>query len=355
MYKHRKIFLIFALLLIIIAISLFLYSISSNVNNVSFTSEASQHDAGNSEEETFQTTTQNGHYLIGYAQVDFSEPWREVANEQMKAAVRKYPNFDLMITDGMQDNNKQISDIKSMVQKGCNLIIVSPNEEKPLTDIVETVYNSGIPIILLDRKTESNSYTQYIGADNFAIGKMAGTWVSNYLGKNGGNVVEITGSLGTSAQIDRHEGFLEGIKNNPNIKIIYSRSSDWLREKAISAMEEIISLSRNTNEKIDVVYAQNDPSAEGAYTAAKNANMEKEMKFIGIDALPTPGGGIQAVIDGRISVTYYYPQGSKEAIDSAYNLLVKKEPLTKNIKLETIGITKDNAEQVLQKLEKLYE
>ena len=76
------------------------------------------------------------------------------------------------------------------------------------------------------------------------------------------------------------------------------------------------------NPKIDVVYAHNDPMAEGAYLAAKAAGREKEMKFIGIDALPIPSGGIKAVEQGRLSATFTYPTNGKEAVDAAKKILV---------------------------------
>jgi ribose transport system substrate-binding protein len=100
------------------------------------------------------------------------------------------------------------------------------------------------------------------------------------------------------------------------------------------------------NKKIDCVYGHNDPMAEGAYIAAKNAKREGEMKFVGIDALPTPDGGIKSVIDGRINVTHVYPTGGKEAILSAVSLLEKGAKLDKTITLDTIQITKDNAAAV---------
>jgi ribose transport system substrate-binding protein len=90
----------------------------------------------------------------------------------------------------------------------------------------------------------------------------------------------------------------------------------------------------------------NDPSAKGAYISAKNAKRENEMKFVGIDGLPTPDGGIKAVMEGRQSVTYVYPTGGKEAIDSAVKIIENGEKVEKNITLGTIEVTKDNAADV---------
>lgn len=283
-------------------------------------------------------------FRIGMAQCNFAEPWRVVMNQELNKAAAKYPEIELTIADGMQDNNKQISDIQGFMEKGYDLIIISPNEAKPLTAIVKKVYEAGIPVILMDRKVEGDYYTQFIGADNVQIGRMAGEWAARYLGEEGGNIIEIRGSDGTSAQKERRQGFVEGIAQNPKAQIIDSRNADWLRENGIRVMESMLEV----HPKIDVVYGHNDPCAEGAYMAAHNVNRENEMAFIGIDALPTPDGGIQSVVDGRLNVTYVYPSGGKEVIENCYNLLVKGEPLKKNVTLETVEVTPENAVKVLQ-------
>jgi len=100
------------------------------------------------------------------------------------------------------------------------------------------------------------------------------------------------------------------------------------------------------NEVIDMFFCHNDPMAEGAYIAAKNAGREQDMLFVGIDGLPTPDGGIKSVIDGRLSLTMIYPTGGKEAIESAYALLVEGKELEKTIVLDTMAITPENAAEV---------
>ena len=285
-------------------------------------------------------------YVVGISQASFAEPWRSVANAQLKETAAKHPELKIILLDGRQDNNKQISDIQSLINQKVDLIIASPNEAKPLTAVLSKAYKSGIPVILVDRKIEGDDYTQFIGADNTQIGYQAGQWVVNHLGKKGGNVVELTGTAGTSAQLERHAGFMAAIQPFPQIKIIDSQTMDWIYDKAIAVMEGM--LSRHSH--IDVVYSHNDPGAEGAYKAANAANRANEMVFVGIDALPTQSGGIKSVMEGRIDVTYIYPTGSKEAIESAYQLLVEKQAIPKELKLDTLEITKDNAATVFDQL-----
>lgn len=95
--------------------------------------------------------------------------------------------------------------------------------------------------------------------------------------------------------------------------------------------------------------ALNDPMAEGAYIAAKNAGKEGDILFVGFDGLPTPDGGIRSVMDGRLSMTQVYPTGGTEAIESAYQLLVEGKELDKTLTLTSEIVVPDNAEELLAK------
>lgn len=284
-------------------------------------------------------------YVIGMSQCNLGEPWRVAMNDQIAAAAKKYPEFEVIFSDAAQDNSKQIADIQSFIQQKVDLIITSPNEATPLTNVVKEAYEAGIPVILLDRKIDGDTYTQFIGADNVDMGKQAGDYVANTLLKDGGKVCIIKGLEGTSGGIDRNNGFLEGIKANPKVEVIASNNADWLREKAITIAEEML----QANSEINLFLALNDPMAEGAYIAAKNAGREKDILFVGFDGLPTPDGGIKSVLENRISMTQVYPTGGAEAIENAYKLLVKGETLEKLVTLKSEIVVPDNAQELLTK------
>ena len=284
-------------------------------------------------------------YVIGMSQCNLGEPWRVAMNDQIAAAAAEYPMFEIIYADAAQDNSKQIADIENLIQMQVDLIIASPNEATPLTNVIKRAYESGIPVILLDRKIDGDTYTQFIGADNVYIGKVCGEYVADVLLPDGGKICEIEGLAGTSGGIERDQGFREGIAKNPNLEIIASNNADWLREKAITVAEEMLQV----HDDIDLFFCLNDPMAEGAYIAAKNAGREKDMYFIGVDGLPTPDGGIRSVMDGRLSLSMVYPTGGQEAIESAYKLLVLGEELEKNVTLGTEVITPENAAELLVK------
>lgn len=284
-------------------------------------------------------------YVIGMSQCNLGEPWRVAMNDQIAMAAEKHPEFEVIFADAAQDNSKQIADIENFVQMGVDLIITSPNEATPLTNAVSAAYDAGIPVILLDRKIDGDKYTQFIGADNVDMGRIAGEYIADTLLPDGGKVCEIKGLEGTSGGIDRDNGFREGIKKNDKIEIVAVNNADWLREKAITVAEEML----QTNDEIDLFLALNDPMAEGAYIAAKNARREGDILFVGFDGLPTPDGGIRSVMDGRLSMTQVYPTGGTEAIESAYQLLVEGKELDKTLTLTSEIVTPDNAEELLEK------
>lgn len=288
-------------------------------------------------------------YLIGMSQPNEGEPWRQAMNDQIQAAAAAHPNFKVVFADAAQNNTKQIADIENFLQQGVDLLIVSPNEAAPLTDVIAKAYDKKVPVILLDRKVNGDKYTMWIGADNAKIGQQAGAFVADWCAKNQPDscgILELRGLEGSTPAKERGDGFRAGLKANPKAKIIASQNADWLREKAIPVSQAML----QANPKANVVYAHNDPMAEAAYISAQNTGKKLDkMLFVGIDGLPTPDGGILSVKNGRLSATYIYPTGGQQAIDYAVKILEQSETPPKAVVLPTEQITRENASQMLQK------
>ncbi|TDV56172.1 substrate-binding domain-containing protein [Actinophytocola oryzae] len=283
----------------------------------------------------------DGRYTIGMSQANVAEPYRQRMDDDIRAAAAKVPQFSVEFADAQQDNAKQVSDVENFLTRRIDLLIISPNEATPLTSVVAKAYNKGIPVIVLDRKVDGDAYTTWIGADNVEIGRTAGEYVASTLLPNGGKVGEIRGLAGSTPAKERGDGFREGIKGK-NIEIVASVDGDWLREKGQSQGDALL----KAHPDIQVLYSHNDPMAEGAYLAAKAAGVEKNIRFIGIDGLPIPSGGLKAVEEGRLSATLVYPTAGREAVDTAKKLLVDCTDVPKEQTLTTKLITADNAAAV---------
>ncbi|MGC5629252.1 substrate-binding domain-containing protein [Georgenia sp. Z1344] len=288
----------------------------------------------------------DGEYLIGMSQANVAEPYRQQMDDDIRAAAEEIDQFEVVFADAAQDNAQQVSDVENFLTQGIDLLMISPNEAAPLTDVVQRAYDEGIPVIVLDRRVEGEAFTQYIGADNFEIGRAAGEYVASELLPDGGTVAELAGLPGSTPAQERAEGFREGIAGTDGIEIIAEGTGDWLRELGQSQAEGIL----QANEDIDVFYAHNDPMAEGAYLAAQAAGREGDIEFIGIDGLPIPSGGIRAVEEGRLSATFVYPTGGVEAVESAEQILINCEEVETEQILETQLVTQDNAADVYTEL-----
>jgi ribose transport system substrate-binding protein len=273
-------------------------------------------------------------YTIGMSQCNLGEPWRVQMNADIKAAADKQPSLKVIFKDAQNDTLKQRAHVEEFVSAGVDLILISPKEAQPLTEPVAKAVTTGIPVIVLDRRLLGDKFTCFIGADNQKIGKAAGQWIANKLSGKG-KVVELKGLMTSTPGQDRNRGFREGIAGTA-LEVIFEADMKWLEPDARKEMESALSRFG----KIDLVYAHNDPGAHGAYLAAKAAGREKEMRFVGIDALPQEG--IAYVQQGILDATFQYPTGGAEAIDVALKIF-KGESVPKAISLGSRVFDKDNA------------
>lgn len=285
--------------------------------------------------------------VIGFSQNSGSAEWRKIMLDWMKRELTFHPNTELIYRDAKGNSEQQVRQIKELVSSGIDLLMVSPNEPLPLTTVVEEVYKKGIPVIVIERKIASSIYSSYVGADNYEIGLLAGNYIRNIL--NGrGNVIEITGIPKSTPAIERHKGFLDGIKSAPGIKVTAQVSGSWEKD---SAAKEVSNIENKLNEA-DLVFAQNDVMAIGAHEIYKKMGLTRKIKFIGIDALPGPNGGIQFVSDKILDATLLYPTGGAEAIQTAFKIL-NKDSFSKEYKLQTLVIDSSNVRLMSLQLDKL--
>lgn len=273
-------------------------------------------------------------FTIGLSQCNLGEPYRAQMNVDVIAEAAKHPELKVIARDAQNDTQRQRSQIEEFVNQHVDLLIVSPKEAAPLTAPIAAAVDAGIPVIVLDRKVVGDKYTCFIGADNRRIGKAAGQWIAQQF-PNGGNVVELKGLMTTPPAQDRHAGFREGIAGS-KINVIADVDMKWLEPEARKEMESALARF----DKIDLVYAHNDPGAHGAFLAAQAAGREKQIKFVGIDALPQEG--VAYVTQGLLSASFQYPTGGAEAVQNALKIL-HGETVEKDVTLASKFFTSQNA------------
>ncbi len=286
-------------------------------------------------------------YKVGFSQCTNADTWRKTMLLEMLNELTYYPSLELITKNAENNSQKQVQDINELLAQNIDLLIVSPNESEPLTPIVKKVYKQGIPVILIDRKIESEDYTAFIGANNYQIGKSAGKYAVKLL-KGEGNILEIEGLMGSSPTKDRHNGFLDEISKFPNITIVKSKSGEWEYTGGWQTMNEALSQKLS----FDLVYAHNDVMAMGAHNSYIKQKKEKNIFIIGIDGLPGPDGGIQAVIDKKFDATLLYPTGGRISISLAADILNNK-PFYKENDLNTMVIDSANVQAIKSQSEEI--
>lgn len=287
-------------------------------------------------------------FVVGVSHSSINDSWRKAMVLDMQVKASEYPGLTLQIKDAGEDNDTQIKQIREFIKQRVDLVIISANESEPVTTAAVEAFRAGIPTIIIDRKIYSEEYTTFIGADNYEIGRAAGLFINSLLKKKKTTIVEVWGREGSSSARDRHNGFSDALIHNDNVilKTVYGR---W---HAKETKENIATLG--LFDDIDIVYAHNDVMA----LAAREAIMEidslavKRIKFIGIDALPGKGKGIEAVSNGHLTASFVYPTGGTTAIKVAWQIL-NGQPVSKQYALTSALIDKDNAGTLYLQTEQL--
>ena len=279
-------------------------------------------------------------FFIGVSQCS-EDSWRTKMNSEIRRESYLYDNVRVEFASAKDDNRVQIAQIERFIDKGADLIIVSPNEAKALTPVINKAFDRGVRVVLVDRKSASDKYTAFIGADNVAIGRAVGRFVGEHLGGKG-RVMELQGLRGSSPAIERDSGFREALAHYPQIKVVANAHADWFAQKAETEATRMF----KTVGEADLVFAQCDRMGIGAHQATQKLGI-KGVKIVGVDALPTPGDGIEAVKNGTFLATFVYPTHGDEVLKLAMNIL-EGRPFRRETILQTGVIDANNAESALQ-------
>ena len=267
----------------------------------------------------------------------------------MRAVEREryfHPEIDLVILP-VRDAAQQLSDIENLRANKADLLILSPvSDAWELTPVVEQVYEEGIAVILYDRKIDSDKYNAFVGADNFAIGRQMGDYLKTLL-TDGGNVLLVRGRTSVTAERERNEGFRASLRDESRGKLtlVGECSGNFRTATAREAVADLLEqLPEGTH--VDAVVAFNDNMAVGARQAFDSLRFQTGLPlFLGVDALPGPDGGIEQVARGTISASFIYPQGGKELMDVAAQIL-HGAPFSSNVTLKSGIVDRSNVEIV---------
>lgn len=204
--------------------------------------------------------------VIGFSQTGFNHPWRISMLESAQAEACRHPNVSMIVLDGNVDVAKQSNDVRDLLARGVDAILLSPVESAALSPASRAVMNEGIPLIVMDRDIPSDK-TLFIGQSNVTMGEIVAQRMADDLGGTG-KIVVITGLQGSSAAVDRDLGMKNVLANYPEIEVLAVGDGQWIREPAVPIMEDFLT----AHPEIDAVFSHAEESSWGAQLAIARAN-----------------------------------------------------------------------------------
>lgn len=284
-------------------------------------------------------------YVIGISQCMTDDDWRQAMIREVGIEASNYDDLKVIIKDAESDNDRQIEQIRELIDRKVDVLVISPLESEPLTAIAEEADRAGIPTIITDRKVNTDRYTTFVGANNYELGVTAGKYAIRYL-PPGATILEIWGATGSSPAQERHNGFRDALADRKDLTFI-PVEGDWKQDVVARRLRE-----KAFSQPIDFVFAHNDVMAIAAreYFLSIDSAKGKQLPVIGMDAVAE--AGLQAIADGRIDASFLYPTGGEQVIRTAMQLIDGK-PVDKYIPLHSGIVGKEAAQSLLLQTERL--
>lgn len=243
----------------------------------------------------------SGAVRVGYSQVGSESAWRIANTESIKEAARE-AGISLHFEDANQQQSKQIEAIRSFIQEGVDVIVLSPVVDSGWDEVLTEAKEAGIPVLLSDRKIETEDdelYLTYIGADFMEEGRRAMRWIAANVKPEGDavEILELQGTVGASPTLERKRGFEEQMAQSAGYRIAYSESGDFTFEGGWQIIQDYIS---KHDWNIDVIYAHNDDMALGAIKALEENGIQagQGVMIVSVDGTKD---AFKAMIDGKLN------------------------------------------------------
>ena len=218
--------------------------------------------------------------VIGMSVPGLQFPFFVTMRDEAEAAAAEL-GVRIVFADGQNDSAKQTSDIESFISRRVDAILLSPMTVDSQVPVIERAVQAGIPVATVDRKANSDQVLVHVGADNVEGGRAAARFIIEQLGGSG-RVIELEGTPGASAAIDRSTGFNEIIRNS-GVQVIASQPADFSRAEGQTVMENLI----QSNPNFDAVFGANDEMIIGAIEGIRGSGMNvQDIVTIGFDATP---------------------------------------------------------------------
>lgn len=284
---------------------------------------------------------------VGFSQVGSESGWRTSFSESVKAEAEKR-GIDLKFSDAQQKQENQIKAVRSFIAQGVDAIIIAPVVETGWQPVLMEARRARIPVVIVDRNvavSNDDLYLTRVAPDFELEGEKAASWLME---KTDGkcNILELQGTVGSSAAIGRMKGFNKVLEQHPDAKIVRSQTAEFTRAKGKEVMEALLK-AEGGGKHICALWAHNDEMALGAIQAIREAGLQpgKDMLVVSVDAV---SDALKAIVAGTINVSVELsPHLGGPAFDVIEEHRKGKKDFEKWIRMGGKVFTADNAAEEL--------
>ncbi|WP_104400771.1 substrate-binding domain-containing protein [Vibrio penaeicida] len=201
-------------------------------------------------------------YSIGVSVADLTNPYFVKMIKSIKSEVAELPNksIDVIVRSSAYDLDRQIQQIESFIDKKVDLIMLVASDELAIAPAVIRAQRAGIRVIAVDVRASGADVT--ITTDNIQAGEISCLNLVNKLNEKG-KVLIINGPP-VSASLDRVAGCKSVLNDYPDIELLDANLNGT---GSYDGGLEAMAYALHAYEKIDGVFAINDPTALGAEQA----------------------------------------------------------------------------------------
>lgn len=257
----------------------------------------------------------------------------------------------LEITEGSNDTAAQIGQVKTLINKKVDVLVILPADGKALTQVGLEAMKAGIPVVNLDRIFASpQAYRCWVGGDNYGMGLNAGHYIGEQLkGKSNAKVVELAGIDNLELTKQRSQGFADALKNYSNIKLVARQAAEFTVESGQAKMAQLLQAQK----QFDALWNHDDDQGVGALRAIEQAGRD-EFIMVGGAGAKSAMDAIKAGNSVLKATVLYPPTMAASAIDLARALGqgkgvsgLSEMEIPTSLTLYSAVVTKDNIDQYL--------
>ncbi|WP_307670741.1 substrate-binding domain-containing protein [Streptomyces sp. V2I9] len=288
---------------------------------------------------------------IGFAGPQADHGWLNAINVNAKSRAETYSDVTLETTEGSNDTAAQIGQVKTLINKKVDVLVVLPADGKALTRVGLEAMKAGIPVVNLDRVFASpQAYRCWVGGDNYGMGLNAGHYIGERLkGKPDAKVVELAGIDNLELTKQRSQGFADALENYPNIKLVARQAADFTVESGQAKMAQLLQAQK----QFDALWNHDDDQGVGALRAIEQAGRD-EFVMVGGAGAKSAMDAIKADDSVLKATVLYPPTMAASAIDLARALGQSKGvsglsemEIPTSLTLYSAVVTRDNVDQYL--------